>query len=52
MLAENNKAKFGSSGGIEVLLDLCKHQMNNAAVMEKSCDAIKNACDNNGICVF
>jgi len=45
----DNKAMFGSSGGIAVLLDICKHHMNNAAVMQQACWAIKNACANNGM---
>ena len=52
MYTDNNQAKFGSSGGIEVLLDICKHHMNNAAVMRQACDAIKSACENNGMCVY
>ena len=47
----DNRSMFGSSGGIAVLLDVCKHHMKNSAVMRQACGAIRNACDNNGMCV-
>ena len=49
MHTDNNKVMFGSSGGIVVLLDTCKHHMNNAAVMQQACGAMGNACVIKGI---
>ena len=43
---------FESLGGIAVLLDICKHHMNNASVMEEACGAIRKACYENGMCDY
>jgi len=39
-----NQALFGAAGGIEVLVNLCKHHMNNANVLSPALGVIWNAC--------